>query len=177
MLEIREITRISQEYFQKSQFFLYPLLKIPHTLSPERTYMQWKNFTVDDYMLTCIYSKINDPNIQQLEKQHMLSNPMLLDVYPADDQIIYVFDFKQYRNNWDVVVKGEYSRMSKYAKDSILAYYKQRPEKEKYAHCYLYPDLYYEVYADLLQVDVSLFYEGTELISEPDLDKETCRLK
>jgi hypothetical protein len=42
----------------------------------------------------------------------------------------------------------------------------------EYMESYLYPEEYYEVYSDLLNVPISTLEEVVELCDKPDLEKE-----
>jgi hypothetical protein len=177
MTETRELKRIDSQYFQKSTFFMYPLLKIPPTLSPVNTYISWRKIKPPDAKLICLYDKSEDAELQQLEKLHILCNSYLIDMHVVKPGLLYVFDLSSMQTNWDVFLDGEYSYLSKYVKGEILKFYNYDSDKQTYAHCYLHPDQYYNQYAELLQVDPLLFHEDTELVQPPDLEKETCRLK
>jgi hypothetical protein len=177
MTETRELKRIETQYFQKSQFFMYPLLKIPPSLTPINTYISWQKIKPQDAKLICLFDKSENAELQQLEKLHILSNAYLSDMHIVKLGLLYVFDLSAVKTNWDVFLDGEYSYLSKYIKGEILKYYSYDVEKQTYAHCYLHPNQYYNQYAELLQVDPLLFYEDTELVQPPDLEKEFCRLK
>lgn len=177
MTETRELKRIQSAYFQKSLFFMYPLLSIPPKLNPVNSYLCWKKIKHTDCRLICLFEKTDESEMQQLEKQHLLANRYLQDVTLVKPGVIYVFDMSSMRNNWEVFLDGEYSYLSPYTKNAILKFYNYDLEKQTDAHCYLFPDQYYEQYAELLAVDKNLFYEDTELVRPPNLELETCRIK
>lgn len=177
MTETRELKRIQTAYFQKSLFFMYPLLKIPHRLTPVNSYISWKKITPADCRLICLFEKTEDPELLKLEKLHLLANSYLQEVHPVKPGLLYVFDLSSMRSNWEVFLDGEYSYLSTYAKNMILKFYNYNLDKQTDAHCYLFPDQYYEQYAELLAVDKDLFHEDTELARPPDLEQEICRLK
>jgi hypothetical protein len=163
MTETRELKRIETQYFQKSQFFMYPLLKIPPSLTPINTYISWQKIKPQDAKLICLFDKSENAELQQIEKLHILSNVYLSDMHIVKLGLLYVFDLSAVKTNWDVFLDGEYSYLSKYVKSEILKFYNYDQEKQ--------------MYAELLQVDPLLFHEDTELVQPPDLEKEICRLK
>lgn len=173
MSEIEVIDKIQTEYFQKSTFFLYPLLRIPRELKPLNTYISWRNVTSEQCRLFCLFLKTDDPKFTKLEKQYLIKNHYLAKLHQSQNYLLYEFDLVDYKNNCRVFLEGNYSRMSPFAKQTILEYYKDDSQSYKYAHCYLNPSLYYDTYSRILEVDPDLFYEGTELARPPDLEKET----
>ena len=57
-------------------------------------------------------------------------------------------------------------------KTQILDFFGDIGTISKYMESYLFPEKYYDVYSDILNVPISLLAETIELCDKPDLDKE-----
>ena len=68
--------------------------------------------------------------------------------------------------------EGKYSKFSRLTKDIILDFFGDIGTISKYMESYLFPEKYYDVYSDILNVPISLLAETIELCDKPDLDKE-----
>ena len=175
MQKVRQLEAIPVQKFQKSTFFLYPLLKTPKVVLPAGTYIAWGEYKIGDSFFICVYDKTDNPRLKEMEKNSLLRTERFYEFAERDKQLIYVFDFNDYSYTIEQFIAGEYSAFSDYAKRTIMKYYEDDPERQLMAHVYLYPELYYDRYSDLLEVDRDLFYEGTQLIQPPDLTLETLK--
>ena len=86
--------------------------------------------------------------------------------------IIAVFDFSDLTDDWNNLLKGKYSKLTINVKRKISTYFQSNTANQVYINSYLYPKDYFEIYSELLQVDVTLLKEVGELCSKPDLEKE-----
>lgn len=175
-----KIKNLNKAYFQKSMFFLYPLLKVSKKLLPISTYISWSYSTEGHkYVLACRYKKFSSPTDVQLEKQYLLNHPEFLNYYELDDDTcLYLFSFdNKYRSTWDLFLEGSYSKFSPSVKSEILAFYKTGTSTYDYINSYLYPSEHYQHYAELLNVDVDVLKDTKELINKPDTQKETLTIK
>jgi len=175
MQKVRQLEAIPVEQFQKSTFFLYPLLRTPRLVLPRSTYIAWGEYKARDNFFICVYDKTTDPRLKDLEKNSLLRTERFYEFAEREKHLIYVFDFNDYSYTIEQFLAGEYSTFSDYAKRMIIKAYEEEPERQLMAHVYLYPELYYERYSEILQVDRGLFYEGTQLIRPPDIDQETLK--
>ena len=71
---------------------------------------------------------------------------------------------------------GKYSKLSTQVKRAIKQYYGERSNEYKYIESYLYPEKYFEIYANLLEVDVATLESLGELCDPCDLEKETLKI-
>jgi hypothetical protein len=174
-----KIRQMNKKYFQKSTFFLYPLLKIPKIVIPMQTYLYWDH---SDYLektiLICRFKKFTAANELKIEEANILSHPLYLNHYELeDDSIVYIFSLEQYKAMVELFLKGKYSKFSTKIKENILSFYKPESHSKSYIRSYLYPEYYYTLYAELLNVDKSILSETGELIDLPNITKEKLDLK
>lgn len=168
------IDKLNGKYFQKSTFFLYPLLGIPKTVIPLETYLVWNNYGVEKDVLICKYSKFAKPTELQIEAANILSHPLFLSHHTLDDKSnIYIFDLSKQGNILGLFKKGKYSKFPLAAKEKIVKFYKPGSYTASYIKSYLYPNDYYYLYSSLLDVPVKLLQEIGELTDPPNMEKET----
>lgn len=172
------ISEVNREYFQRSMFFLYPVLKIPSNASikPTCTYLSWEGkYDVSDHRLICLFPKIESTSpIKALhEKKYLLGNSRYETMHVLEDErVVYVFNLENISKDWDRLLEGGYSKLSTYVRLSVNDYFRNTPKTAAYMDSYLNPSKYYDVYSKLLGVSVDLLKEGVELLSRPDITKE-----
>lgn len=100
------------DYFNKSQKFLFPLLKISE--KPTATYLFWDkiNESITDYFLLCEYPQKADISHEKLEA-----------VYKTHDSVVYVFNMDDWRDDIEHFLIGAYSKFKGKTKENILKYY------------------------------------------------------
>lgn len=175
-----KIKDLNKGYFQKSTFFLYPLLKISKKLLPMSTYVSWSHETGENKkMLICRYKKFASIADQALEKQFLLSHPNFVKFYELeDDTVVYLFFLNnKYNQVWDLFEKGAYSQFPYDVKLDILSFYRAGTITYDYINSYLNPTEYYTEYAELLNVSRDILKQGKELIDKPNMEKETLSIK
>ena len=176
------IKEVNREYFQRSMFFLYPVLKIPPTVSikPTCTYLSWENkYDVSDQKLICLFPRIDieEPMKAMHEKKYLLGNSRYENMYTLEDgSIVYVFNLDNVAKDWNNLLEGKYSKLSAYVRLAINDYFRAKLKTAGYMDSYLNPDKYYDIYAKLLGVDADLLKEGVELLSKPDISREHLTL-
>jgi len=107
------------------------------------------------------------------EKNILLKHSRLTDLIKLnDDEMLAVFDFSDLTDDWNNLLKGKYSKLTINVKRKISTYFQNNTANQVYINSYLYPKDYFEIYSELLQVDISLLKEVGELCSKPDLEKE-----
>jgi hypothetical protein len=93
--------------------------------------------------------------------------------YETDDTLIYVFNLVKHKEILDIFIEGKYSQIPKAYKNAILAYYDQDLGTRPYMESFLYPDLHFDTYSDLLNVDIDIIKTTGELSNKPNLKFET----
>lgn len=164
------------KYFQKSKIFLYPLLEIKKgsTSIPTETYLSWGNcYSPEDAKLICIYHTRTDPEYISFEKNVLFKHTRLCDHVVVDScTSIFTFDFSDLKYDWDFIINGKYSKIKNNLKRIILEHFSSNSANKIYIESYLYPEKYFEDYANILKVEVELLKSVGELCSKPDLEKE-----
>ena len=71
--------------------------------------------------------------------------------------------------------KGEYSKFRQKTKDIITKFFGDIGTIAEFVESYLYPELYYEDYSDILNIPIENLKDVTELCDKPDLNKENFK--
>lgn len=173
------IDALYTDYFQKSRMFLYPLLEIKRGVCaiPFDTHIIWTGkYNSEDVKLICRYENRTDKEFVLFEKHTLLTHNRLIEKITHENELIYIFDFSDYKNDWLHFINGTYSKMSTETKHKILKFFDKYSGNYVYMESYLFPGKYFSLYAKLLGVDVKLLEGVGELCNKPDLDKETLTL-
>lgn len=169
-------TSLYNKYFQKSKIFLYPLLDIRRgsSVTPIQTYMSWSNYyEPEDMQLITTYHKRSDTDFLQFEKEILLKHTRLTDyVHLNSETIMLSFDFSDIAEDWNLLIAGKYSRMNPKTKYKIRNFFEKDSGNYMYVDSYLFPEMYFEVYSELLNVTVESLRKVGELCPLPDLEKE-----
>jgi hypothetical protein len=164
-------------YFQKSLFFLYPLLDIKTSkIFPENTFLILEGYIEEkDCKILCSYDNKQHAGFSDFEKNNLLSSKYFIEKIEIDDleKAIYIFNLEDYCDDYQLFINGEYSKMSNDTKMIILNFYKFGTLQYEYIKSFLYPSKYYEVYADVLNVDIKILKSNIELVSKYEPEKET----
>lgn len=169
---------IYRKYFQKSTTFLYPLLKVHknkyYNYKPSCTYLTIKDkYTVKDYKLICIYENKKDDKWFMYEKSYLINHTCLEYSQVIDDEyIMYVFDMTKFKNEYDKFINGKYSKFTKKSKDVLANYFGVHTPEWVFIESYLFPDMYYDKYAKILEVDINIIKQTGELCDLYDEEKE-----
>lgn len=172
------IKGINREYFQRSMFFLYPVLKIPShvNIKPICTYLSWEDkYDVSDYRLICLFPKMDltEPMKAANEKKYLLGNSRYETMEELEDgRVIYVFNLENLQKDWNYLLEGKYSKMSAYVKLAINDFFRTNSKTLAYMDSYINPSNYYETYAKMLDIGTEVLKEGVELLSKPDMSRE-----
>lgn len=172
--------KLHKDYIQKSRIFLYPSLDIRRgtLVKPVQTYVAWEEIvTPKDRKLICVYNMEDSEQFKTFERVKLLGNKMFCDFRQTDDgKGIYIFTFDDKPLDFDRVVAGKYSQLSEATKKEIKSYYGTSSSTHEYVMSYLYPDDYFNIYAELLGVEVDLLKQVGELCAPLDIDKETLKI-
>ena len=171
------LNALYKKYFQKSKIFLYPLLDIKKgsEFVPTETYICWKNkYKLEDMVLVCVYHTKNNINFITFEKNILLKHNRIINYNTIDTSTnIYVFNFSDYKEDWNYFINGKYSKINPILKRKILNYFDDNSANYIYVNSYLYPNNFFEEYSIILDVNVELLISVGELCNKPDLIKES----
>lgn len=175
------INTLYRKYFQKSKIFLYPLLGIKRGTSvvPSETYLRWNDtYATEDMKLICLYEIRTDSEYKLFETNVLLKHNRLHDYKVINaEQSVFVFDFSDLKEDWEHLINGRYSKLSKSTKETILGFFEQYSGNYVYINSYLNPENWFERYAEILDVDKELVKGVGELCDKPDLEKECLLIK
>lgn len=171
-----------KEYFQKSKTFLYPLLGFSRVYQPmvKEVFLSWDGYTkLEDKHLICVFKKNDSEKWSNFEINNLMTHPLLIEsIAINDNKVIYIFDFSVpgYVEDFDLFIKGKYSKLSINAKKHIAKYFGINTPEWVYIESFIHPAKYYKIYSKLLGIDVDHLKDG-ELCSFFDSDKENCPYK
>lgn len=170
------IDSLYRDYFQKSKIFIYPLLGIKRgsAATPEQTYLSWEgHIKTEDIKLITIYEARSDVEYSIFEKNVIFRHPRICDyIELKDNKKLFTFDFSDLKSDFEHVVNGKYSLLTKDIKYKLLNHFDKYSGNRTYLETYLFPEKYFMLYAELLNVQEQLLREVGELCSPPDLEKE-----
>lgn len=174
------IKNVYGTYFQKSLTFLYPVLghKMDQPFKPIGSYISWdKRVHPEDRKLLVVYGYVDHPHFQIYEKEALLNNAMYAGEFYAleDGSNVYVFTFDHYKKDWQHFLAGQYSLLSPLVKKRIRLYRGRNSLEYAMLHSYLFPDQYHELYAELLNVDITLIRDVAELANQYHPEKENLK--
>lgn len=170
------------KYFQKSLFFLYPLLNIKgkDIEVPKNSYliMPDESISEKDYKLICHFKKVKLYDI--FEKKYIVAHPLLESILIAENEeedALYIFNMISFKKDIDIFLKGKYGKLSYKVKQKIITFYSAKNKIYDYMDSFLFPIDYYDVYSDILNVPISVLKEAEELTDVYNAEKETCLIK
>lgn len=180
------IEKLYIDYIQKSRLFLYPSLDIKRgsSVTPIETYISWKdNYLPEDKKLICLYYLRDDQEFKTFEKIKLFGNNKYDRFeYVDDDKGAYVFDLSALGNDYDHIINGKYSKISKEYKKTILNFFESTKKHLEYIESYLYPEKHFDEYAKLLASDDFSIIKKTlievgELCEKLDFEREDLKLE
>jgi hypothetical protein len=173
------IDKLYGKYFQKSRSFLYPALGIKKSsaFNPTGTYICIDGMIeADEMKLVCAFKKDESAKFKDFEEQMLLSNPLFLEKIDVENTSLYIFSMEIYKADWFCFLLGKYSKLSSVLKKAIKAYYGDKSAEYKFIDTYLFPEKYFEIYAELLELDVKTLKQTGELCDPCDIEKETLKI-
>ena len=171
---------IYRKYFQKSFTFLYPLLEVVNKkYRPSQTFVEWEGvYTKQDRKLICIYNRDDSDKWCEFEREELMNHFMLDCCVPIDDnKVVYVFDYNIYKDDYDNFINGKYSKFSTHAKKLLTTYYGIHTPEWIFVESYVFPEAYFDKYAEILGIDVKILKQVGELCEVYDSEKEVCTVK
>jgi hypothetical protein len=82
------------------------------------------------------------------------------------------FDFSDLNQDWFHFINGRYSKISLNIKRKIIGFFDQSTGNYIYVYSYLFPEKFFDRYAEILDVPVELLKSVGELCDKPNLEKE-----
>lgn len=166
------------KYFQKSKVFLYPMLGLEKGADfvPAETYVCWKDvYTPADYKYICIYEEERTPDFIKFEYNVLRENKYFENrfINNADGRHIFIFNYIDFKYDYDMFIDGRYSAFSQETKNRILKYFRNIGKISENIKSFLFPDKYHKVYAKAFKVKEELIKEVHEVCSKPNMQKET----
>ena len=172
--------KLHDKYTQKSRIFLYPALNIRRgsSIKPIQTYVAWEELiSPTDRKLICVYNIEDTEDFQIFERVKLLGNEKFCEFRQTlDNKGIYIFTFDDRPYDWDKFVKGKYSQLSDATKSEIERFYGKDSSTYEYVMSYLYPEDYFDIYAELLGVNINILKNVGELCAPYNIDKETLKI-
>jgi hypothetical protein len=172
--------KLHDKYTQKSRIFLYPALNIRRGshIKPIQTYIAWEEIiSPTDRKLICVYDIQDNEDYQIFERVKLFGNQKFCEFRQTlDNKGIYIFTFDDQSDDWDNFIKGKYSELSEKAKAEIEKFYGKDSTTYEYVMSYLYPEDYFDVYAELLGVNVNILKGVGELCAPYNKEKETLKI-
>lgn len=166
------------EYFQKSQFFLYPLLCLDKKMDffPETTFLTFSNEDITLGKIVCQFKIVDSQKFRNFERLHVIPNKYFVckSICSNKEYVFYTFINIDYLYDYDLFLKGEYSKFTNEAKAIILKFYNAKSIVFEYMRSFLLPSKFYEVYSDILDVDENILKNNVELAQKYDEAKEIC---
>ena len=171
--------KIYTDYFQKSKVFLYPLIGIKKGIRyvPIETYIEWEQIN-SKYKLFCLYEtpkKEREKKMFDIFLDLHLKNSELFDQYFIINKkyTLVSFNLSFFKNDIDKFKKGKYSQFTSYSKNIIMKFFGNKGTISEYVESYLYPEYYYDLYSEILNIPVETLKEVGELCDKPNIEKET----
>jgi hypothetical protein len=151
-------------YIQKSKTFLWPLLNL--NIEPIETYFKFGDIELDEQRL--LIALFHNENANYLAKKSKIeSHPMCDFIFKDEEFDIVVFNMYKIKDDYDMLIQGKYSKLSKNFKIVVT-----HNEKSKPVRMCLNPESNYKEFAHALGV-YEHELEGKELLSPPNFEQET----
>lgn len=173
------IEKLYGKYFQKSRTFLYPALGIKKNgkFVPSGTYISLSDLiTADEMKLIVSFKHSDSEEFKTFENEELLSNPLFSQCILFKDYNLYVFNLENYKQDWSSFLLGKYSKLSPTLKRAIKTYYGEHSAEYQHVETYLYPEKYYDLYAKLLNVEVTILQKARELCDPVNVEKENIKI-
>jgi hypothetical protein len=172
---------LKRVYWSKSKVFLLPLTGITSIKDfTYRCYIKWGNFSIENYQLIVkIEYGYRYEVFQEYLRTTLLSNhkAFVTEIYDFNEFSVLIFDISEWASDIRKFIKGEYSKMSTQAKETIYDYnlfYKDGKWKiNLMVNSCLYPKVKRKELDNMTPIDYAIKHyvmDGTN--SKIDLDTE-----
>ena len=170
------ITNLYDRYFQKSRSFLFPALGIRKIdINPAQTFIGLNDFIKpNERKLICLFEHSDTLKYEEFENNLLFGNPLYHDseINPGQSSI-YIFNFDAHKQDFDRFLQGKYSQLSPEFKLVIKNYYGEHTPEYAYMETYLFPEKFFDLYSELLDVNKKIVMTSGELCNIYDQEKET----
>lgn len=177
----KPLKKLYGKYFQKSKSFLYPILGMTKDAiyPPLQSYLAWEDkHVVTDHKLILSYYQREEKAWDSFLLNTIMKNKFFFEYHDVNDEILVVsFDLSLVSEDYQKIVFGKYSKLSKVLKGKIREFYGYSSPEWAYMESFLFPERYIPVYSKLLDVDEKHIRHTGELCDKPNLDLETFKLK
>jgi hypothetical protein len=168
------------KYFQKSRGFLVPVLGLKKLTKHAflQSYLVWEEmYSLEDRKLILTYNKEQEKGWDDYLLNTLMVNQMFHEYHESADSIAISFDMSCIDSDYQCVIDGRYSKLSKLAKIKIRDYYGYNTAEYAYMESFLFPTRYISIYSKLLDVAEEHIRFTGELCDKPDFSQETLNLK
>lgn len=173
------INEIYKKYFQKSKIFMYPLLGIVRgNVIPDEVYFSISDkYKPQDRKLVLVYDPKMDLKYETFKEDSLVKHELLLERFEDHNgNEIFVFDMSAFASDWDLFLAGKYSQMSLDVRSQILNFFEKKSANYAYLQSFLFPEKWFNRYAEILDVSETLLKEVGELCDKPNVEKEQFKL-
>ena len=140
--------------------------------------MTWDGmYTLNDRKLLLTYDKSEDLNWNEFLLNVLMTNQMFDQYHESGDTVVLSFDMSCLDSDYQCVIDGRYSALSKIAKVKIRDYYGYNTPEYAYMESFIYPTRYVSIYSKLLDVPEEHIRFTGELCDKPDFNQERLNLK
>ncbi len=151
-------------YIQKSKTFLWPTLNLK--INPIETYFKFGDIDLNEQRL--LIALFHNQNANYVSKKSEIkAHPMCDFIFTDDEFDIVVFNMYKIKDDYDMLIQGNYSKLSKNFKIIV-----SHVEKRKPVLMCLNPENNYKEFARVLAIHEHEL-EGKELLSPPNFEQET----
>jgi hypothetical protein len=178
------IANVYGRYFQKSRTFLLPLLGLKHSNITRvfNTYLSWEGqYTIDNKKLILLIDDFSElfrtKEFIAIEQKILITSTLYEKTLVVEGGKVHIFDLSIIGADWDHFVQGKYSLLSKALKQKIKNYYGADSSEWDFVESFLYPEKYYDLYAQLLGVEVNLLHQVGELCNIFNPENEELHLE
>lgn len=178
----KPLKKLYGKYFQKSKSFLYPVLGIrkDSAYPPIQSYLGWEGMfgLTDHKLILTYYLREGEKEWDIFLLNTLMKNKFFSEYHEGDADVLAVsFDLSVISDDYQKVLFGQYSKLSKVVKGKIREFYGYNSPEWAYMESFLFPERYIPIYSKLLDVDESHIRHTGELCDKPNLESETLKLQ
>lgn len=167
---------IYQNYIQKSSMFLYSILGIPRgaIFIPVESFLALKDiYQINDCRLICLYDQCNSDSFDTFSEQVIKKSKLFeKTIKISETKCLFIFDFTQYKYDWNQIINGRYSRITYDYKWKIISFYRLNKINHTLIKKILFPKDHFNEFADYLGVEPELIKNVGELLDCPNFERE-----
>jgi hypothetical protein len=171
-----DLLTIYKNYTQKSRMFLYSILGIPRgaIFIPVESFLSLKDiYQINDCRLICLYNQCNSDDFEIFSEQ-VIKKCKLFEktIKISENECLFIFDFKQYKYDWNQIINGRYSRITYDFKWKILSFYRLNKINQTLIKKILFPNDHFNEFASYFGVETELIKDVGELLDCPNFERE-----